>query len=194
MPRGYSLDDAGWRLEIKKYPKLTSVGAWRGEGHERVGGYYTQEDIKEIVAYATLRNIDVIPEIEIPAHTLAAIAAYPWLSCTGEQLIVQTQHSISRELYCVGKESTFEFLENVFKETFELFSEHVPFRRGGFGGAVTELSYRMMLATIGILDIDEVGEELALATFASRQVVAANLLRLAAFISKYEVEDVALEK
>ena len=115
------IDDAGWRLEIKKYPKLTSVGAWRGEGKERTGGFYTQEDIKEIVKYATLRNIDVIPEIEIPAHTLAAISAYPWLSCTEEEHVVPTQHFISRDLYCVGKESTFEFLENVFKETFELF-------------------------------------------------------------------------
>ncbi len=115
------IDDAGWRLEIKKYPKLTSVGAWRGEGHERVGGYYTQEDIKEIVTYASLRNIDVIPEIEIPAHTLAAISAYPWLSCTEKKHVVPTQHFISRDLYCAGKESTFEFLENVFKETFELF-------------------------------------------------------------------------
>ncbi|MGQ7870938.1 beta-N-acetylhexosaminidase [Sunxiuqinia sp. sy24] len=115
------IDDAGWRLEIKKYPKLTSIGAWRGEGHERTGGYYTQEDIKEIVAYASLRNVDVIPEIEIPAHTLAAISAYPWLSCTEEQHVVPLQHFISRDLYCVGKESTFEFLEDVFKETFELF-------------------------------------------------------------------------
>jgi len=115
------IDDAGWRLEIKKYPKLTSVGAWRGEGHECVGGYYTQEDIKEIVAYAALRNIDVIPEIEIPAHTLAAISAYPWLSCTEKEHVVPTQHFISRDLYCVGKESTFEFLEDVLKETFELF-------------------------------------------------------------------------
>ncbi len=115
------IDDAGWRLEIKKYPKLTSVGAWRGEGHERTGGYYTQEDIKEIVSYASLRNVEVIPEIEIPAHTLAAIAAYPFLSCTEEQQIVPQQHSISRELYCVGKESTFDFLADVFKETFDLF-------------------------------------------------------------------------
>jgi hexosaminidase len=115
------IDDAGWRLEIKKYPKLTSVGAWRGEGEERTGGYYTQEDIKEIVAYATLRNVDVIPEIEIPAHTLAAISAYPWLSCTEEQHVVPLQHFISKDLYCVGKESTFEFIEDVFKETFELF-------------------------------------------------------------------------
>ncbi len=114
-------DDAGWRLEIKKYPKLTSVGAWRGEGAERTGGYYTQEDIKEIVAYATARNVDVIPEIEVPAHALASIAAYPDLCCTGEQYTVQTQHSISKEIYCVGKESTFDFLADVFKETFALF-------------------------------------------------------------------------
>ncbi|MBS2211480.1 family 20 glycosylhydrolase [Carboxylicivirga mesophila] len=115
------IDDAGWRLEIKKYPKLTSIGGFRGEGHERTGGYYTQEDIKEIVAYAALRNVEVIPEIEIPAHTLAAIAAYPYLSCTEKELKVPLQHFISRDLYCVGKESTFEFLNNVFKETFELF-------------------------------------------------------------------------
>jgi hexosaminidase len=115
------IDDAGWRLEIKKYPKLTSIGGFRGEGHERTGGYYTQEDLKEIVAYASLRNVEVIPEIEIPAHTLAAIAAYPHLSCTEKEFKVPLQHFISRDLYCVGKESTFEFLEDVFKETFELF-------------------------------------------------------------------------
>ncbi|TKG93815.1 hypothetical protein EYV94_16355 [Puteibacter caeruleilacunae] len=115
------IDDAGWRLEIKKYPKLTSVGGFRGEGKDRIGGYYTQEDIKEIVAYAALRNVEIIPEVEVPAHTLAAIAAYPYLSCRGEQVKVQTQHSISRELYCVGKESTFEFLQDVFDEVFELF-------------------------------------------------------------------------
>lgn len=115
------IDDAGWRLEIKKYPKLTSIGGFRGEGHERTGGYYTQEDLKEIVAYAALRNVEVIPEIEIPAHTLAAIAAYPHLSCTEKEFKVPLQHFISRDLYCVGKESTFEFLDDVFKETFELF-------------------------------------------------------------------------
>lgn len=115
------IDDAGWRLEIKKYPKLTSIGAWRGEDENRRGGYYTQEDIKEIVAYATERNIDVVPEIEIPAHTLAAISAYPHLSCTEKEHVVPTQHFISRDLYCVGKESTFEFLADVFKEAFSLF-------------------------------------------------------------------------
>ncbi|WP_158285103.1 beta-N-acetylhexosaminidase [Arenibacter aquaticus] len=115
------IDDAGWRIEIKKYPKLTSVGGFRGDGHERTGGYYTQEEIKEIVAYAALRNIEVIPEIEIPAHTLPAIAAYPHLSCTGAPQVVQTQHSISGELYCVGRESTFDFLEDVFDEVVALF-------------------------------------------------------------------------
>ena len=115
------IDDAGWRLEIKKYPKLTSVGGFRGKGHQRTGGYYTQEDVREMVAYALARNVEIIPEIEIPAHTLPAVVAYPWLSCTEEQHEVQTQHSISRELYCVGKESTFEFLEDVLNEIFDLF-------------------------------------------------------------------------
>lgn len=115
------IDDAGWRLEIKKYPRLTSVGAWSGEGVERQGGYYTQEDIKELVAYAALRYVEIIPEIEVPAHTLAAIAAYPYLSCLEKPVKVQDQHSISRELYCVGKESTFEFLGDVFEEAFQLF-------------------------------------------------------------------------
>jgi hexosaminidase len=115
------IDDSGWRLEIKKYPKLTEIGGWRGEGHERTGGYYTQEDIKEIVGYAALRNVEVVPEIEIPAHTLSAIAAYPYLSCNEQPQKVQVQHSISRELYCVGKETTFEFLEDVFEEAAGLF-------------------------------------------------------------------------
>ncbi|WP_430811856.1 MULTISPECIES: beta-N-acetylhexosaminidase [unclassified Carboxylicivirga] len=115
------IDDAGWRLEIKKYPKLTSVGAWRGEGKDRIGGFYTQEDIKDIVAYAAARNVEVIPEIELPAHVLAAIVAYPHLSCTGKQHQVPTRHFISRDLYCPGKESTFEFLEDVFAETVALF-------------------------------------------------------------------------
>ncbi|SMO81352.1 hexosaminidase [Saccharicrinis carchari] len=115
------IDDAGWRLEIKKYPKLTSVGAWRGEGKDRIGGYYTQEDIRDIVAYASARNVEVIPEIELPAHVLSAIAAYPHLSCTGKQHEVPTQHFISRDLYCAGKESTYEFLQDVFDEAVTLF-------------------------------------------------------------------------
>lgn len=114
-------DDAGWRMEIKKYPKLTDVGAWRGAGPERTGGYYTQEDLKEMVAYAALRNVDIIPEIELPAHALASISAYPFLGCTGVQHEVPVRHFISKDIYCVGRESTFDFLADVFKEAFEIF-------------------------------------------------------------------------
>lgn len=115
------IDDSGWRLEIKKYPRLTEVGAWAGPKDKRIGGFYTQEDIKEIISYAALRNVDVIPEIEFPAHILSAIVAYPWLSCTGEQHEVPLQHFISRDLLCAGKESSIRFLADVLEETVNLF-------------------------------------------------------------------------
>ena len=115
------VDDCGWRIEIKKYPKLTEVGAFRGEGEQRYGGFYTQADVREIVAYAAARNIQVVPEIEMPAHTLSALVAYPWLGCTGQQFEVPTEHSISPEIYCVGKESTWEFLTGVMAEVAGLF-------------------------------------------------------------------------
>lgn len=122
------IDDSGWRLEIKKYPKLTEVGAWAGEvgttsgiDQNRLGGYYTQEDIKEIIAYAKVRNVEVIPEIEFPAHMLSAVVAYPWLSCTEEQHEMPTQHFISRDILCVGKESSYQFLQDVLDETVDLF-------------------------------------------------------------------------
>lgn len=116
-------EDQGWRIEIKKYPLLTQIGAWRTESDgERIGGYYTQEQIKEIVAYAAERHIDVIPELELPGHELAAIAAYPWLSCTGQK-VAQPRRTWGVEdiVMCPGKESTFEFLENVVKEMVKLF-------------------------------------------------------------------------
>lgn len=115
------IDDAGWRLEIKKYPKLTEIGGFRGEGENRQGGFYTQEDIREMVAYAAERNITIVPEIELPAHTLSAIAAYPWLSCTGKEQKVPPVHFISDDLYCAGKASTWEFLHEVLDEMCELF-------------------------------------------------------------------------
>lgn len=115
------IDDSGWRLEIKKYPRLTDIGAWAGEGSKRLGGYYTQDDIREIIAYGALRNVEIIPEIEFPAHILSAIVAYPWLSCTEEQHEVPRQHFISRDLLCVGKESSYTFLKDVLEETVELF-------------------------------------------------------------------------
>ena len=115
------IDDSGWRLEIKKYPRLTEVGAWAGPDHNRLGGFYTQEDIQEIVAYAAVRGVEVIPEIEFPAHMLSAVVAYPWLSCTGLQHEVPTQHFISRDILCVGKESSIQFLRDVLDETVKLF-------------------------------------------------------------------------
>ena len=115
-------DDQGWRIEIKKYPKLTEIGAIRmeGEGYE-YGGFYTQEQIREVVAYAAERYITIIPEIEVPGHEMAAIAAYPELSCTGQQLSPRIIWGVEDIVLCAGKESTFEFFENVFKEVVELF-------------------------------------------------------------------------
>ena len=115
------IDDCGWRIEIKKYPKLTEIGAKRGSGEYYHEGFYTQEDIREVVAYAAARNVEIVPEIEIPAHTLSALCAYPWLGCTGKQFTVPDRHSISPEIYCAGKESTYEFLEDVMDEIVELF-------------------------------------------------------------------------
>lgn len=115
------IDDSGWRLEIKKYPRLTEIGAWAGTGSQRLGGYYTQEDIKELIAYGKVRNVEIIPEIEFPAHILSAIVAYPWLGCTGKQHEVPLQHFISPDLLCVGKESSLTFLKDVLEETVNLF-------------------------------------------------------------------------
>lgn len=115
-------DDQGWRIEIKQYPKLTEIGAKRieGEGFE-YGGFYTQEDVKEVVQYAAERFITVIPEIELPGHAMAAIAAYPDLSCREETLPPRIIWGVEDIVLCAGKESTFEFMENVFKEVIELF-------------------------------------------------------------------------
>ena len=115
------IDDPGWRIEIKKYPKLTKIGAFRGEGKWRFGGFYTQDDIREIVKYAAERHIEIVPEVELPAHTLSAVVAYPHLCCTGKQHTIPTKHSISRELYCAGRETTWTFLEDVMTEVCELF-------------------------------------------------------------------------
>jgi hexosaminidase len=143
-------DDQGWRLQIKNYPKLTSVGAWRVDynthdenvsnwwgrpvqkkGDEATyGGFYTQRDIKEIVAYAKERFIEVIPEIDMPGHSQAAIAAYPEISCTGGPFYVATGGVYKDNTYCPGKEVTFKFVEDVLKEVMDLF----PFEYIHIGG------------------------------------------------------------
>ena len=115
-------EDQGWRIEIKKYPKLTEIGSKRidGEGTE-YGGFYTQEQIKEVVAYASERFINVIPEIELPGHALAAISAYPELSCKGDSLSPRIIWGVEEDVYCAGKEETFKFLEDVIAEVVPLF-------------------------------------------------------------------------
>jgi hexosaminidase len=115
-------EDQGWRIEIKQYPKLTSVGAWRKEADGSIyGGFYTQDDIKEIVAYAKSRYIDIIPEIEMPGHSLASLASYPENSCSGGSFEVTNSWGIMKDIYCAGRDSTFIFLENILSEVTELF-------------------------------------------------------------------------
>lgn len=138
------VDNEGWRIEIKKYPKLTEVGAWRVDQEDKLwdertpnpanafanpaaapkkyGGFYTQEDIKEIVAYATKRGIAVIPEIEMPAHAMSAIAAYPELSCHKRPIGVPSGAVWPiTDIYCAGQEETFDFIEEVLTEVLALF-------------------------------------------------------------------------
>lgn len=146
-------DDQGWRIEIKKYPNLTKTGAWRngtiigrypgtGNDNKRYGGYYTQDQVKEIVNYAADRHITVVPEIEMPGHASAAIAAYPWLSCfpekatmipshpsqtsilrqaQGDKKQVQETWGVFEDIFCAGKDSTFSFMQDVLDEVLALF-------------------------------------------------------------------------
>jgi hexosaminidase len=127
-------EDQGWRIEIKKYPKLTEVGAFRKEtlvGHagkkpyvydgKPYGGFYTQDEVRDIVAYAKARFVTIIPEIEMPGHALAALASYPELSCTGGPFEVYISWGVVDDVYCAGKEETFNFLEDVLSEVIDLF-------------------------------------------------------------------------
>ncbi len=131
-------DDQGWRIEIKKYPELARVGSVRKQtlvGSNRNsneydgiphGGYYTQKQLRDIVQYAADRYIEVIPEIEMPGHGMGALTAYPWLGCRGENYEVWTRWGISKDVFCAGKDSTFDFLQNVLSEVIDLFpSEYI---------------------------------------------------------------------
>jgi len=133
-------DDQGWRIEIKKYPLLTAVGAWRrnsliGVQHRYAdttqwvfdsvphGGFYTQDDVKEIVAYAAARYITVVPEIEMPGHAQAAIAAYPWLGNTGQQLEVLNHWGVDQNILNPS-DSAIHFMQDVLTEVLALFPSH----------------------------------------------------------------------
>jgi len=126
-------EDQGWRIEIETFPRLTEVGAWRREtafGHNRIGvrgdgrrhgGFYSRDDVRQIVAYAAERHITVVPEIEMPGHAQAALASYPHLGCSDEPLEVSTHWGIHKNVYNAGKEEVFDFLERVLGEVLELF-------------------------------------------------------------------------
>ncbi len=126
-------EDQGWRIEIKKYPKLTEISHWRDEtilGHARTsktydgigyGGFYTQDQVQDIVKYAAERYITVVPEIEMPGHSSAALAAYPELGCTGGPYEVKKTWGVMKDVYCAGKEETFSFLKDVLDEVCDLF-------------------------------------------------------------------------
>jgi len=128
-------DDQAWRIEIKKYPLLTTVGAWRTNigfnldpkastayGPDgRYGGFYTQNDIREVVAYAAARHITIVPEIETPGHATAALMAYPQYSCTGGPFTTDLPGGIFNGIYCVGNEATYTFIDDILSEIFVLF-------------------------------------------------------------------------
>lgn len=142
-------DDQGWRIEIKKYPKLTQIGAWRDRslitppgGNDqsnhvhpmwdaaprtsygpdgRYGGFYSQNDVREIVAYAASRHITVVPEIEMPGHAIAALSAYPELSCDGGSYSANANAGVNKGVFCIGKDEVITFLDNVLLEMFDLF-------------------------------------------------------------------------
>ena len=129
-------DDQGWRMEVKAYPKLTEVSAWRNgtvvkkdwDSNDgiRYGGFYTQEEMKEVVAYAAERGITVIPEIDLPGHMVAALAAYPELGCTGGPYEVWTRWGVAKDILCAGNDQVFTFLETVLTELTEIFpSEYI---------------------------------------------------------------------
>lgn len=136
-------DDTGWRLEIKRYPELTRTGAWRVDRTERpwgarpqatpgetptYGGYYTQEQVRDIIAYARVRNVTIVPEIEMPGHSAAAVASYPQLSCAGKPQLPMTGGNYTgiSSNFCAGNDSVFTFLSDVLKEVMDLFpSEYI---------------------------------------------------------------------
>jgi len=168
------VDDQGWRIEIKKYPKLTEVSAWRVNREDKpwgsrpkqeagekatYGGFYTQEDIREMVAYAQSRFITIVPEIEMPAHVTSALAAYPQYSCKGGPFIVPPGGLWPiTDIYCAGNDSTFMFLEDVLSEVIDLFpSKYIHI--GGDEATKTEWEKcpkcKKRIKTEGLKDVGE---------------------------------------
>lgn len=166
-------DDQGWRIEIKKYPRLTEIGAWRKQSKfpqsqdeadnleknndhpawsvapptaygpdGRYGGFYTQDDVRGVVAYAAARHITVVPEIEMPGHAVAALAAYPQLSCDGGPYDTEVKTGVNRGVFCVGNDEVFKFLDDVLTEVFQLFpGQYVHIGGDEVNGAVKKSTW-----------------------------------------------------
>lgn len=118
-------EDQGWRIEIPSRPLLAEISAWRNEDGKRYGGFYTHDEIRDVVKYAADRFIEVVPEIETPGHSVAALAAYPELACKPRKFEVETEWGIFDDVYCAGNEQSFEFLEEVFDVVLDLFPGRV---------------------------------------------------------------------
>jgi hexosaminidase len=166
-------DDQGWRIEIKKFPKLTEVGAFRDRtmGYDenrslrwkdaRVGGFYTQEDIREVIAYAGRRFIRVVPEIELPGHALAALAAYPQYSCSGGPFTVEGKWGVYNDVFC-SREETFGFLEGILEEVAALFPS--PYVHIG-GDECPKLRWSRCHACRERMEVEGLGNEHELQTY-----------------------------
>lgn len=118
------VDDQGWRLQIKKYPKLTGIGAKFDSTYNHMGGYYTQADVREIIDFATLRGVEIVPEIEMPGHVLSVLAAYPDLSCTGIRPVIHefsVGPYVHEEILCAGNPAVYDFVDGVMTEVAALF-------------------------------------------------------------------------
>lgn len=176
-------DDQGWRLEIKSFPLLAQVGAYREGtmvGHDfssndgiRYGGSYSQDEVRELIRYADRLGITIIPEIDLPGHMLAALAAYPELGCTGGPYATWTRWGVADEVLCVGKESSFAFLEQVLSEVAELFpSEYIHI--GGDECPKGEWEKcpdcQALIASLGLKDDDRYNAEQYLQSYVTRRV------------------------
>jgi len=176
-------DDQGWRAEIRKYPLLTQVACWRdgtavghdmsSSDHIRYGGYYSQREMMDVVSYAAKRGITIIPEIDLPGHMLAAMAAYPWLGCTGGPYKAWTRWGVSDKVLCPGKETTFTFLENVFAELAEIFpGEYIHI--GGDECPKTEWEKcpecQALIAELGLKDDDRFSAEQYLQCYVTKRM------------------------
>ena len=176
-------DDQGWRIEIKKYPRLTEIGAWRVDREDEhwnarepqrpgeaatYGGFYTQAEIREVVAYAAARHITVVPEIEMPGHAKAALAAYPELSCTGGPFTVPPGgYWPITDVFCPGDERTFEFLEDVLAEVVELFPG--PFVHIG-GDEVDKAEWKRCPKCLARIKAEKLADEKELQSYFVRRI------------------------